>query len=53
LQDAVAHGLDAETVAGMEKDEPLKPLHGNPNFDALVEQARKSYPNNGAEETVV
>ena len=42
LGDAVAHGLDAATVAGMEKDEALKSLHGNPAFDALVEQARKS-----------
>jgi serine/threonine protein kinase len=40
LRDAVVHGLDAETIAGMEKDEALKSLHGKPAFDALVAQAR-------------
>jgi hypothetical protein len=42
LQNAVANGLDAATVAGMEKDDALKSLHGNPMFNALVAQAGKS-----------
>ena len=40
LLDAVVHGTGCGTIAGMEKDEALKPLHGNPAFDALVAQAR-------------
>jgi hypothetical protein len=37
----VEHGLDVETVAGMERDDALNSLHGNPTFNALVTQARK------------
>ena len=40
LGDAVDHGLDAKTLAELEKDAALKSLHGNPRFEALVAKVK-------------
>ena len=41
LREAVEHGLDAETVANLDKNADLKSLHGDPRFAALVSDAQK------------
>jgi serine/threonine protein kinase len=41
LKFAVKHGLSAETRLGLEKDDDLKSLHGDPRFEALVADARQ------------
>jgi serine/threonine protein kinase/tetratricopeptide (TPR) repeat protein len=41
LGKAIDHGLDPETLLGMEKDADLDPLHGDPRFVALVARARE------------
>jgi hypothetical protein len=40
LTDAVNHGLDAKTLAGLETDADLKSLHGDPGFEALLTKAK-------------
>jgi serine/threonine-protein kinase len=42
LSDALDHGLLANVAMGMESDEDLQSLHGNPRFAALVARARKN-----------
>jgi eukaryotic-like serine/threonine-protein kinase len=41
LGEAIDHGLDPETLLGMEKDTDLNPLHEDPRFVALVARARE------------
>ena len=41
LHQAVDHGLDSDTKAGMAKDAELKSLHGDPAFLLLVAEAQK------------
>jgi len=41
LRQAVEHGLDSDTRAGLAKDAPLKSLHGDPDFQLLVAEAQK------------
>ncbi len=41
LHDAINHGLPGSALVGIEKDPDLKPLHGDPRFDALLAQARQ------------
>ena len=41
LDDAVEHGLDADTLAKLESDTGLKSLHGTLRFDALVAKIKK------------
>jgi hypothetical protein len=41
LRFAVEHGLPADTRRGLEKDEDLKSLNGDPRFDALVAASRQ------------
>ena len=42
LSDALDHGLLKNVAMGMENDEDLQSLHGNPHFAALVDRARKN-----------
>jgi serine/threonine-protein kinase len=42
LSDALDHGLLANVAVGMESDEDLQSLHGNPRFAALVTRAKKN-----------
>ncbi len=41
LREAVDHGLPPNLDLGIEKDPDLKPLHGDPRFDALVAHAKE------------
>jgi len=41
LREAVDHGLPPDLDLGIEKDPDLKPLHGDPQFDALVAHAKE------------
>lgn len=41
LRFAVEHELPAETRQGLEEDEDLKSLHGDPRFDALLASSRQ------------
>ena len=41
LGEAIDHGLDPQTLLGMEKDTDLDPLHEDPRFAALVARARE------------
>jgi eukaryotic-like serine/threonine-protein kinase len=41
LRDAVDHGLPPSLDLGIETDDDLKPLHGDPRFDALVAHAKE------------
>jgi eukaryotic-like serine/threonine-protein kinase len=41
LRFAAEHELPAETRQGLEKDEDLKSLHGDPRFDALIASSRQ------------
>ncbi|MGC2528517.1 MAG: tetratricopeptide repeat-containing protein kinase family protein, partial [Candidatus Acidiferrum sp.] len=41
LHDAINHGLPGSALVGIEKDPDLKPLHGDPRFDALVAQVKQ------------
>jgi serine/threonine protein kinase len=41
LNDALDHGLNVNVVRGIESDEDLQSLHGDPRFAALVARARK------------
>jgi eukaryotic-like serine/threonine-protein kinase len=41
LQFAVEHELSAEARQGLEKDDDLKSLHGDPRFDALLVSSRQ------------
>jgi eukaryotic-like serine/threonine-protein kinase len=41
LGEAIDHGLDPETLLGMEKDTDLDSLHEDPRFAALVARARE------------
>ena len=38
---AMEHGLASETRRGMDKDDDLKPLRGDPRFDAILASARQ------------
>jgi serine/threonine-protein kinase len=40
LSDALDHGLSANMAMGIESDEDLQSLHGNPRFAALVARAK-------------
>ena len=42
LSDALDHGLNANVAMGIESDEDLQSLHGQPRFAALVARARKT-----------
>ena len=42
LNDALDHGLNANVASGIESDEDLQSLHGNPRFAALVARANKN-----------
>jgi eukaryotic-like serine/threonine-protein kinase len=41
LRDSVDHGLPPSLDLGIETDDDLKPLHGDPRFDALVAHAKE------------
>ncbi len=41
LREAMEHGLDPDGELGMAKDPDLKPLYGDPHFEALVSEARQ------------
>jgi len=41
LRQAIDHGLDPATDLGMEKDDDLKALHGDPRFAALIAHAKE------------
>jgi len=41
LRQALDEGLLPSDALGMEKDPDLKPLHGDPQFDALVAYAKE------------
>jgi len=41
LNDAIGHGLGVNTALGMETDEDLTSLHGDPRFAALVARVKK------------
>jgi tetratricopeptide (TPR) repeat protein len=41
LREAVDHGLDASTLQGMEEDADLKSLRGDPQFTAILADARQ------------
>jgi eukaryotic-like serine/threonine-protein kinase len=41
LRDALDHGLSANVAMGIENDEDLQSLHGQPRFSALVARAKK------------
>lgn len=41
LREALENGLEPSIGGDMEKDPGLKPLHGDPRFDALLVEARK------------
>jgi eukaryotic-like serine/threonine-protein kinase len=41
LRQAIDHGLSPTGELGMEKDDDLKSLHGDPRFDALVADAKE------------
>jgi tetratricopeptide (TPR) repeat protein len=45
LSDALDHGLSANVAMGIQNDEDLQSLHGNPRFTALVDRARKNVVN--------
>ena len=38
---AMEQGLASETRRGMDKDDDLKPLRGDPRFDAILASARQ------------
>jgi eukaryotic-like serine/threonine-protein kinase len=42
LGDALDHGLNANVAMGIENDEDLQSLHGQPRFAALVARAKKT-----------
>jgi serine/threonine-protein kinase len=42
LNDALDHGLNANVAMGIESDEDLQSLHGNPRFADLVARAKKN-----------
>jgi serine/threonine-protein kinase len=42
LGDALDHGLSANVARGIESDEDLQSLHGNPRFAALVARAKQN-----------
>lgn len=41
LKEAIDHGLAAETVLDLVKEEDFKSLHGGPQFEALVAHAKE------------
>ena len=41
FQDSVDHGLPSNIAFGIPEDPDLKPLHGDPRFDALVAHAKE------------
>ena len=41
VREAVDHGLDSNNDLGIDKDDDLKSLHGDPRFDALVAHAKE------------
>jgi tetratricopeptide (TPR) repeat protein len=41
LQNALSDNLAPQVIAGIPSDPDLKPLHGDPRFDRLLEEARK------------
>jgi serine/threonine protein kinase/Tfp pilus assembly protein PilF len=42
LSEALDHGLNANIATGIESDEDLQSLHGNPRFAALVARAKRN-----------
>ena len=41
LREAIAHGLRVKSLSDMDKDSDLKSLHGNPQFEKIVVEARQ------------
>jgi eukaryotic-like serine/threonine-protein kinase len=44
LRQSLQRGLDATTIATMSEEPELKPLHGNPQFEALLKEAQGRLP---------
>jgi hypothetical protein len=41
LREAIDHGLSAEVIQQMDKDEDLNSLHGDPTFEAMLAARKK------------